>query len=480
MKRSVCLLMGLAMFGSAVSLAEDRVWLIGGGNTLGNSQGQIEENVRWLQQLFSARGIEPRTYYTHGGADEVDVVYFAPEQERDPQLEPLLRVYGDGLAYARKTRRNSLVNVIGTTEKPHLIESLSQDFASVNSGDSVLLVYNGHGEIEPADTVENSLKLWGDTHLTITELDQLMDKITPTANVRFVLTQCFSGAFSKLIYENPRSRQLAEQNRCGFLAESDRRESEGCDLGTNQAEFRDYTTYFFAALQGETRLGETIPTESLDLDGDGRVSFREAHLYTLGAAHSGDLSRSTSEVFLEEWQPWYLRWSSQGPLPDNDYGRIAKQVAQNHDLPMSGAGLQDRRAQLKTQEAALIATQSATRDQVKTLQDQLQQKLAPLAQDLPGNWPASIHQFSQDQLASLRLTITEHPDYPRLRQAQTQQEQLQSQLLDLSRDIAQVDKVLRMQKLARLEASFARFASQDDKAARSRLLSCENGHIDRR
>ncbi|MFC6755144.1 hypothetical protein, partial [Halorubrum tibetense] len=256
------------------------------------------------------KGIENYTYYTNGDDSADDVVYFANPKERDPIHETLLRVFASGLDYAKKTKRNSIGKVDGSTEKATLVASLEAQFALVKPDDKVLIVYNGHGDIEPRDTRKNTLKLWGDTHLTVSELDQLLDKIHPQATVNFVLTQCFSGSFANLIYDNPYSDVRGEQQRCGFLAESDRREAEGCDLGTNEADFRDYTTYFFAALAGKTRLGETIPAAQIDLDRSGDVSLSEAHFYALASADSGDLSRSTSEFILEKEQPWYTRWDS--------------------------------------------------------------------------------------------------------------------------------------------------------------------------
>ena len=88
--------------------------------------------------------------------------------------------------------------------------------------------------------------------------------------VRFVFTQCYAGAFARLA-PGP------DGNRCGFLAESEDREAEGCAAGVDAGDYRDYTTYFFAALSGRTRLGGLLPVNP-DLDGDGQVSLYEAHL----------------------------------------------------------------------------------------------------------------------------------------------------------------------------------------------------------
>ena len=65
---------------AAPVMAETRVSLIGGGNTLDDSQAQIESNVGWLQTIFREREIETRTYFGAGDTEEPDVAYLAPTE----------------------------------------------------------------------------------------------------------------------------------------------------------------------------------------------------------------------------------------------------------------------------------------------------------------------------------------------------------------------------------------------------------------
>lgn len=469
---------------SLPALAETRVWLIGGGNTLENSQGQIEENVRWLQDIFTERGITTRTYFTDGRTEDEtpDIIYFEPPGERNPVLEPILRVHGQGLAYAQATRRNSLTQVSGTTEKPLLVESLKQDFAQLSPEESVLLVYNGHGGIDPNDTLNNDLMLWGDTRLDISELSSLLNHAPARSEVRFVLTQCFSGSFSALIYEQPRSDTLAEQPRCGFLAESDRREAEGCDLDTNQAEFRDYTTYFFAALHGRTRLGEPIPKEEIDLDGSGDISFYEAHIYTLKNAYSSDLSRSTSEAYLEDWEPWYLRWNSFGKSPsDNDYRQARQAVAERHDLPSAGRALLSMKRERLSERSALARERRELTERIRKHQSALRAQLEQaidahglsaetLTADAPTNMEADrIEQWSE--------AIQATQDYDELVRLQDAVARVDDKLLSAQRDQTQIEKVQRLSRLSRLTAYFDRYATAEAQGDMARLLSCEHGTL---
>lgn len=462
----------IALSHSAFLHAETRVWLIGGGNTLENSQGQIEENVRWLQSVFRQQGVSVKTFYTDGSGEDHDVVYFAHVEERDPIWEPILRVYGSGLSYAQRTRRNSLTNIDGSTEKSELTSALTEDFQALNDDDSVLLVYNGHGDINTNDTRKNNLMLWQDSRLSIKELDEVLDQTPASVPVRFVLTQCFSGSFSSLIYENPYSDTLSEQSRCGFLAESDRREAEGCDLGTNQAEFRDYTTYFFAALQQETRIGENIPLAEVDLDRSGDVSFHEAHIYTLANAFSTDLSRSTRETYIEKWEPWFLRWNSFAKTgASNDYSYAASAVRSEHKLPEDGLKLLLKRRDLERSEQEkyreLKNARQAVKEQQEHIRGLIEKSLDPMQlEDLP---PKSLK-----ALAEQIQTLKEYSDLVRL---QSEVEALNAQKLQLGRDYTQAEKLIRLSRLARLIDQFGRYSGSESREDFERITSCEGGTL---
>ncbi|MBI5785110.1 MAG: hypothetical protein HZA64_06615 [Rhodocyclales bacterium] len=470
--RSILLIL-LALLSVGTAAAATRVWLIGGGNTLRNSQGQIEENVRWLQRVLTERGVEFRTYYTSGKTPMVDVVYFAAGEDRDPDLERVLRVFGDETAYANRTKRNTLALVDGTTEKTALLAALKQDFASVGPNDSVLIVYNGHGDMDAGDTSRNSLKLWGDGRLSVSEFGRALNDIDRRATVRVVMTQCFSGAFAALAYEAPKGINSAAQRRCGYFAESDMRESEGCDLGINQSEFRDYTTYLFAALTGSTRLGEQIPSAEVDLDGSGTVSFEEAHHYTLKHGINSDLPRSTSEAFLERSEPWYLRWNSfsRGDVKSR-YRDAARHIAQREGLAEHGPRLVHeltRRHRWRTGIEADIA--SANRS-LRQMQIDLRSAVVgrePLASE-PNFWlrlaPAATRRISAG--------IAEQPGYRELVALQEQQLASMASVLTAKRSEAQVERILWLNRIARLERHFAGQVGGAGEQL-DRLKECERG-----
>jgi hypothetical protein len=473
MRRAAVLIAGL-LFGASSAHALDHVWIIGGGPYPGHSQAQIEFNVNWVIQVLNA-GAGARqlhVYYTDGSTTGRDVVLWQAPAESKASLQPLARVFGEHGPNGERYYSNRIPNVQAGTEASDLKARLEKDFSELKPGDRALLIYNGHGLQDQNDSAGNTLRL------SVREVDQIMSRIDPTVPVRFVFTQCYSGGFARLMHPQARDTlALGEANRCGFFAESEDRMSEGCSASIKVGDYRDYSTYFFAALNGRTRTGETIGVNP-DRNGDNVVSLHEAHLFALSQAHNADLPRSTSEVFLERWQPWYLRWIDTGAEPDNVYGRMAREVAKKNDLPESGPSLvrevRARRQALAEKMAELEKEQESLGKEVKTLQKEIRK-------DIGLRWPEALSpytlnfvQFLRKDLDAAQDFILSHPRYPDLVAKQDRRTALEfDEMSNLDRDITQLDKILRLRNLARLQSQFERHATEQERGWYQRLQSCE-------
>ena len=426
---------------AAPVLAETRVSLIGGGNTVDHSQLQIESNVGWLQMLFRDRDIEARTYFGAGDTAEPDVTYLAPSElsaSLKEAIPPEPRVLH---------RPHQLPDVSGSTRKPELTEALRRDLASLAPGDDALVIFNGHGGIDRADTRNNYLKLWDDGRMTVNDLESLLDAAPNGAPVRFVMAQCYSGAFASLIYDDPRAGSGFRGNRCGFMSEAADRLAEGCSLSLDETEFRDYTTYFFAALEGRTRSGEPIDPRAVDRDGDGAVSFRESHFYAVLNAESSDLSRSTSEQYLEDWSPWYLRWDSLAEGTGSNYWSLAEELARRYGWATKPAELAALRGQYARAVEEADARRALANRELRALREQPSAGLAADAR----------HQ----QLLERRRAV----------------ETASRESRDATRMLTQVEKVYRLRQLARLEQALERYGNAEDRGRYGQLVQCEAGHL---
>jgi hypothetical protein len=230
------------------------------------------------------------------------------------------------------------------------------------------------------------------------------------------------------------------------MSEAADRLAEGCSLSLDESEFRDYTTYFFAALGGRTRSGQPLEQKAVDRDGDGVVSFRESHFYALLNAHSSDLSRSTSEQYLEDWSPWYLRWDS---LADNEgsvYWSLAEQLAQRYGWESKPAALAALRGQYSTVVQKADARRAAAQKDLRALREQ----------------PTAAAAYGGDTSeAELQQVVVSTGAESR----------------DATRMLTQVEKIYRLRQLARLEQALLKYGNDEERGRYRELVQCEAGHL---
>ena len=451
--------------------------VVGGGYTLESSQGQIEHNVLWLQSLLALNLEHTDFYFGNGEDDTVDVVYWHEGRRNSPLRNPLADVFGepddDWLSY----KKHTVTANGGTTRKEHLVPALQAQF-SRTSENNVLFVYNGHGGYGGYNSDEkNYLKLWGSGELSVTELRSIFNTLPEKTTARFVVAQCYSGGFYHLLNESKNVLEKTLHKRCGFMAEAADRESEGCELGVNKDEFRDYTTYFFSALTQKPRYKASFSVEP-DRNGDGEVSFREAHFYALVAALSSDLSRATSEVYLEDWQPWYARWYMGKGEESSEFYALAEQVARQNAISLNESIF----SQYEHKNHIL----SEAVDEQVSLKRAIKKQRSSLVEALAVYYPFLSSPYSSDyidnirqQYANISEAIRSQPAYPILIKSLNERELTHQKILALKREITQLEKVVRLKKLARLEAAFQRFASKQARAEYQSLLACENATLDK-
>ncbi|MCU7827489.1 MAG: hypothetical protein KZQ85_00325 [Candidatus Thiodiazotropha sp. (ex Myrtea sp. 'scaly one' KF741663)] len=469
------LLLFLLLFSLAKSIHADSSVIIqvGGGNTISNSQGQIEDNVEWLSKILKKSSNTIKNYYAAGNTEEKDVAFFDDTDSTD-LMQPLSRVFDFGDAHRLRFKINGVPELSGSTRKDELSKSILNLLNATDKESEILIVFNGHGDLNEDDVRYNTIKVWGDEKLDVGEVDGILDSAHAESLIRFVFPQCYSGGFYHLIYEDPESNELAKQNRCGFFAESPYDQSEGCSLNTNKEEYRDYSTYFFAPLNGATRNGQELPV-SVDINNDGSVSYRESHIYALMVGESKDLSRSSSEMYLEEWTPWYLRWSSGNEDEKSIYWSIAEYLASKHDLGMDRQLLKNMKSEIQENIVNIKQLQQKTEENIEEVSSSI--KL-----DIKKYWPELFHPYTLSYISTLNKDIEtvssyiqKHKDYPTLVSLQTDLTRFQGQELDYQRKKAQIDKITRMKLLARLTNYFSIYATDKEVEEYSRLLACENG-----
>lgn len=265
----------LATTSTCQSAAPDFLVMAGGGAPSYNEIA-LEKNVLYFQRTLEALGFDPAaasTYFANGTDGQATVRYLNGTKE---QFKP--------------------------PEIPHLAgASTLSNFQTwmQQAGSSVFFYFTGHGHRNPADLNNNAMILWGEDLLSVQQFTTALDQLPASTPVVTMMSQCYSGSFANLIYEggNPQN-PVTLRTRCGFFATVKTRTSVGCTAEVNEADYRDYSSSFFAGLSGRDRTGKAVA--SADYDQDGRVSYAEAHAFAKVDEQSTDLPVSTLEVWLQE------------------------------------------------------------------------------------------------------------------------------------------------------------------------------------
>ena len=260
-----------------------RTLIVGGGPDLKHNQVAIESNVRYVWRLLPT-GASSRILFTNG----------------DPNSQSVLCDDGNNHTYYRAPRLPRLDGPAGLTQINSELAAMASD-ASANPTAPEFLYFTGHGSPNPGSRYNNNnYDLWDNHYFTVKNLATSLKSFPKETPITLVMVECFSGAFGNILFEegDPAS-PLADTNICGFFASIAPREAAGCTSEVNEANYRDFTSYFFAALTGIDRLGK--PVTGADYNQDGKIGMNEAFAYSLIHDDSIDTPVCTSDVFLRKF-----------------------------------------------------------------------------------------------------------------------------------------------------------------------------------
>ncbi|GAB4452832.1 MAG: hypothetical protein OHK0029_04530 [Armatimonadaceae bacterium] len=304
------------------------VLTVGGGPQPKMNQVAIESNVRYVDGLLPANA-RKRILFADGKTTTPHVLYMQPEPAAG-DTETAYRVVMEGSRTgSQRYRRPELPTIDGPAELPTLREEFER-IAGQSSG-PILLYFTGHGE-RNRNLNNNLFNLWMGTppeetgpvdaermrelqaqsqaqsqaaprqssFLSVRELANQIKLLPENRPVTLVMVQCYSGSFANLLFEdgNPDS-PLVNRPICGFFATTSDRPAAGCTPEINEADYQDFTSYFFAALAGKDRSGK--PVSATDYDGNGTIGMEEAYIYALINEPSIDVPVVTSDQFLRRF-----------------------------------------------------------------------------------------------------------------------------------------------------------------------------------
>ncbi|NES82825.1 MAG: Caspase domain-containing protein [Moorea sp. SIO2B7] len=252
--------------------------IVAGGGNPSMNEIALEKNVLYFQRTLKTLGYNPAnaSIFFANGNDGQATVRYIDENNRQQFKVP-------DIPYLQEA---------ATLENFHIWLEKTKNKKSKNP---IFFYFTGHG-------IPAHLILWENQHLSVQQLAIQLDQLSQDTPVVVMMSQCYAGSFANFIYQGGRpSNPIALQTRCGFFATIATATSVGCTPEVNEADYKDYSSSFFAGLSGVNRIGQKVA--SADYDQDGRVSFREAHAFAKIDEKTTDLPISTSESWLQKQIP---------------------------------------------------------------------------------------------------------------------------------------------------------------------------------
>jgi hypothetical protein len=412
---------------SLVSTADARDFFltIGGGHSRESDQASLEKNVLFYQLLLKEQNIpaaQQSVYFAAGATGGKDVQ--AKDVDSLPKANRLMaEFFGTERDLGLHYRTIEVPGVLGATTRENIQNWFAGVGKTLTAGDRLIIYVTAHGEKseDRKNSYETSIMLWNDEKLTVSEFVALLDSLPDGVSVVAVMVQCYTGGFARFIYDKADPEKgLAKQNRCGFFATVHDRVAAGCTPDVDETTYVEYSTYFWEALAGHTRAGGAVVRP--DYDGDGTVSFAEAHAYTVLNADTIDLPLTSSSEFL----------NVESKFQDDDHPKLLPKDAPYetiHELatPAERAVLDGLSKQLNlTGEERIAAAQresrlfrrGRSRGREQSPRRRAAQLRATIADDLEKRWPelANVLNPGAVELVTTRSkefvdAVEQHPKY---------------------------------------------------------------------
>lgn len=332
----------VAAVGAATPATSPLVTLIvGGGPDRESNQVAIESNVRYVRQLTVPDAT--RVLFANGRTDRAVVQYAKPIPEKldgRALLEFLLRGTTEDLLGPEEYRNP---NVGGPLHGALAPEAITEGVrwcggrAGSHPNVPVLLYFTGHGS-NAGDG--STFDLWNEEELGPRALAREIAQLPAHTPVALVMVQCFAGGFANVLFKDgdPGGAPV-ERDIAGFFAATEDRMAAGCSAAINEADYRDFSSYFFKALSGRDRMGRS--STGADYDGDGQVGMNEAFCYAMIHDESIDVPTRTSDAFLRRYvrepdervlaTPWPQVISMAAEPEKSALGELAQKLALSGD-----------------------------------------------------------------------------------------------------------------------------------------------------
>jgi hypothetical protein len=456
-----------------------RTLILGGGPDLRHNQVAIERNVFYVSRLLPSGS--PRFTLFADGANTSETVLFEEQQKVLPPGERIFGFLFRGRGQDETTLLRYRAPQLGRLDGPSDRASVNRGFEWLRREASgpVLLYFTGHGSQARGGNLDNNAyDLWGSEKLSVRDLAGQIATLPPRVPVTLVMVQCFSGAFGNVLFAGGDPAAAAVDRKiAGFFAAPRERTAAGCTPEVDEAEYHDFTSYFFAALSGRDRVGRTVT--GADYNRDGRVGMDEAFAYSLAHDVSIDVPVATSDVFLRRGTT----------TPDEEIFRTEYSQALRWATPAQKAALEELSAALKLAgenrlaegyQRMVAGTQPGGGAEMRAVRARFNAARDEIRQSLQDRWPELRRRGGAGFAAAREQAIdelTKRAEEGRLRpllEAEQAMSQVEEKQYQAELDDARVLRFVRLSKSIVLAHQLRETGNAADRAVFERIVTAES------
>jgi hypothetical protein len=466
----MAMLFGVLLFARSGGSAEFAL-IVGGGNSPTSNPVSLERQVLQAAAILHQRKFASiDILFADGDAPEPDVAEAIPlekQADRDKNFSAaknLERIFARGAGERGvdyKLRNHRVPNVLGAATKANLQDWFAKRGSQLQAGDTLLLYFATHGiwaKVENAKPApqQSELLLWDGGRVNVSELAALVRLLPSGVQVQLLITACYSGGFAELGWPGPAAKTVANFQQlqtpvAGIFATSFDRPAAGCTTAVETPEVRDYATCFWSALAGKWPDGQALKT-NIDLNGDGGISFDEAHAFALVSDTTLDTPLTTSDFALRQIgrfgrveetalltdDPYYdeLR-AAASPEARQLLDRLSTRQNLTGQRRLSHARTKLRRisfdlAALVTNRAALVTEESKFQTGLRSRIELALPELAP-ADGQTKLSPEKLRKFIAQHESKWMKLLADEPLWPQLVACQTKLAAIDAERLQLER-----------------------------------------------
>lgn len=489
MSRPFASIVLLLLLSASAQGGTDHFLTIGGGGSPHNNQLSLERNVVYFRRTLADCGMAsaPHEVYFACGTEKMRDLQYS-----DPNIEPpranllLARLFDkDGDLY-QSYRPHDLGEINGPANRNAINQWFATTGARLADGDRLFIYFTGHGGGgRPARNT--TMDLWFDGGMTVKEFVPLLDKLNPKVQVVLIMVQCHSGGFGDVIFKNADAGPLlAEPTRCGFFATWHDRLAAGCTPDTQEENYKDYTTYFFAALSGKTRTGQAI--KAPDYDNDGKTSLAEAHAYVLLTSDTIDIPMCTSDVLLRQFSKTRDDKVKELVTASTKFEQLVKQTSPDRRAVLEGLSKQldlkgdDRAAAARTLADSIDKQRKALdqkpgpgrRNDRENLRNQIKARVMARWPEIGNPFhPTAVYALTHEA-AEIVKTIETHPAFKQWDALLQKNEEQTDKSFDLERKWVKCQRFLYVSESVALEANLGKYATKLIQERYKTLRAVEN------